>query len=148
MSPRSIVPSKEWSKEVFRPFESLGRQLENLFDIPSTGVKTINTPKVDIRETEKEIEVSVALSGVNKKDINMDLTENSLAISCERREEREKEGTGGYRLKEQSYGRFYRAFTLPATVKPSEAKAEYKDGVLKITMQKQKMDKTHYITIK
>lgn len=147
MGNKDLIRSQGWPDMAIRPFESLGRALEDLFDLPLTGPKAVNTPQMDIRETDSTVEVSVALSGVEKKDINLDLTENSLAISCERREEREEKGAGGYRLKEQSYGRFYRAFTLPSAVKPGEAKAVYKDGVLKITMQKQKTDKGRQITV-
>lgn len=147
MSFRDLVPFKERPAGGLRPFESLGRALEDLFDLPLTGARAINSPEIDIKETDSTIEVSVALPGVEKKDINLDLTENTLAISCERREEREEKGAGGYRMKEQSYGRFYRAFTLPASVKPGDAKGVYKDGVLKVTMQKQKTDKARQITV-
>ncbi|MDD5208217.1 MAG: Hsp20/alpha crystallin family protein [Elusimicrobiales bacterium] len=147
MGDKDLATSKGWTDAAVRPFESLGRALEDLFDLPLTGPKAVNTPQMDIRETDSTIEVSLALSGVEKKDINLNLTENSLAISCERREEKEEKGSGGYRMKEQSYGRFYRAFTLPSAVKPGDATAVYKDGVLKITMNKQKTDKARQITV-
>lgn len=128
------------------PIGSLNRVFEDLFDLPLAGGGA-NTPQIDIKETDKEVQVSVALPGVDKKDINLDLTENVLAISCERREEKEEKGEGGYRLKEQSYGRFYRSLGLPAPVKTGEAKASYKDGELKIVMPKQKSDKGRQIDI-
>lgn len=145
MNDKNIVPLAKRSAAALSPFESLGRVFEDLFDLPAIG--GANTPQMDIRETDKSIEVSVALPGVDKKDINLDLTENTLAISCERREEKEEKGEGGYLRREQSYGRFYRSFTLPAPVKTGEAKAEYKDGALKITMPKQKVSKARQITI-
>lgn len=127
-----------------RPFENLGQVFEDLFDLPASSART---PQIDIKETDKTVEVSVALPGVKKEDINLDLTENTLAIECERREEKEEKGEGGYRVREQSYGRFYRSFSLPASVKTGEAKAVYKDGALKITMPKQKSGKARQITI-
>lgn len=127
------------------PIDSLNRVFEDLFDLPLVG--GANTPQMDIKETDKEVQVSVALPGVDKKDINLDLTENVLAISCERREEKEEKGEGGYRVKEQSYGRFYRSFSLPSPVKTGEAKATYKDGELKIVMPKQKTGKGRQIDI-
>ncbi|MCM2266481.1 MAG: Hsp20/alpha crystallin family protein [Elusimicrobiales bacterium] len=145
MNDKNIVPLVKRSAAALSSFESLGRVFEDLFDLPA--VKSANTPQMDIRETDKAIEVSVALPGVDKKDINLDLTENTLAISCERREEKEEKGDGGYVRREQSYGRFFRSFTLPAPVKTGEAKAEYKDGALKITMPKQKVSKARQITI-
>lgn len=146
MGNKDIANLEKRPAAALRPFESLGRVFEDLFDLPLAGGGA-NSPQIDIKETDKEIQVSVALPGVEKKDINLDLTENSLAVSCERREEKEEKGAGGYRLKEQSYGRFYRSFTLPAPVKTGEAKAVYKDGALKITMPKQKTGQGRQITI-
>lgn len=147
MDTKNVVPVRRWADAAARPFESLGGALEELFDLPLMGTRIINTPNIDLRETDKTIEVSAALPGVEKKDINLDLTENTLAISCERREEKEEKGAGGYRMKEQSYGRFYRSFTLPAAVKPGDAKGVYKDGVLRVTLQKQKTGAARQITV-
>lgn len=144
MNSKNIVPLHR-PAAALRPFESLGRVFEDLFDLPLAG--GAQSPQIDIKETDKSVEVSVALPGVEKKDINLDLTENTLAISCERREEKERKDEGGYRLREQSYGRFYRSFTLPAPVKTGEAKAAYKDGALRITMPKQKTSKARQINI-
>ena len=141
------VTAGKHSTATLRPFESLGNVFEEIMELPSEQDNVINTPPIDIRETDKTIEVSVALSGVEKKDINLDLTEDALSISCERREEKDEKGTGGYRLQEQSYGRFYRAFPLPAAVKTGDAKAVYKNGVLKVTMHKQKVDRARQITV-
>lgn len=146
MGNKDIANLEKRSAAALRPFDSLGRVFEDLFDLPLMRGGA-NTPQIDIKETDKEVQVSVALPGVEKNDINLDLTENSLAISCERREEKEEKGANGYRLKEQSYGRFYRSFTLPAPVKTGEAKAVYKDGALKITMPKQKTGQGRQITI-
>lgn len=145
MNDKNIVPLAKRPAAVTGPFGYLGRVFEDLFDLPLAGAA--NTPQMDLRETDKAVEVSVALPGVDKKDINLDLTENTLAISCERREEKEEKGKGGYLRREQSYGRFYRAFTLPAPVKAGEAKAVYKDGALKITMPKQKVARGSRISI-
>lgn len=144
MNDKNIVPLHR-PAAALRPFESLGRAFEDLFDLPLAG--GVQSPQIDIKETDKSVEVSVALPGVEKKDISLDLTENTLAISCERREEKERKDEGGYRLREQSYGRFYRSFTLPAPVKTGEAKAAYKDGALRITMPKQKTSKARQINI-
>ena len=128
------------------PFGSLHRVFEDLFDLPLVR-GGMNSPQIDIKETDKEIRVSVALPGVDKKDINLDLTENMLAISCERREEKDEKGERGYRVREQNYGRFYRSFSLPSPVKTGEAKAVCKDGELKIVMPKQKTGRGRQIPI-
>lgn len=141
------VQARKRTTEMLRPFESLGTVFEDLLDLPMAGDTAVNMPAVDIRETDKTIEVSVALSGVEKKDIHLDLTEDSLAISCERREASTERGAGGYQLQEQSYGRFYRAFTLPAAINTGDSKAAYTNGVLRITMQKQKPYRTTQIAV-
>ncbi|MBI4350594.1 MAG: Hsp20/alpha crystallin family protein [Elusimicrobia bacterium] len=123
---------------VIRPFESLGSVVEDLLSFPMAEENMLNMAPVDIRETDRTVEVSVALSGIQKKDINLDLTEDSLTISGERCEGREEKGKAGYRLKEQSYGTFYRSFLLPAAVRSNDARATYKDGLLRVTMQKTK----------
>lgn len=98
-------------------------------------------------ETEKEITVSAAMPGVDKKDIKVDVTDDTVTISSERREEKEEKEKGGYKLREQSYGMFYRSFTLPSSVKSAEAKAAYKDGILKITLTKQKESRINTVTV-
>lgn len=121
--------------ELIRPFESLGNVVDDLLNFPMTERNMMYTPAVDIRETDKTVEVAMALSGIDKKDINLDLTEDSLTISGERSEEKENKRTGSY---EQSYSNFYRSFNLPVPVKTGDAKAVYKNGTLKVTMHKQK----------
>jgi len=132
-------------QSIMKPFETLDRVFDDFLTLPSLGSREL--PRTDIKETDKEILVSVALPGVDKNDIKLDLSEDNLAVSCERKEEKEESGKGGYYCKEQSYGKFYRSFALPAAVKTDGAKAQYKNGVLKITLPKQKETATHKISI-
>lgn len=118
---------------IIRPFESLSSVVEDLLSFPMEEQNLMNAAPVDIRETDKTVEVLLPLPGMDKKDINLDLTENSLTIYGERREETENKKAGSY---EQSYGSFYRSFILPAAVKTGEAKAVFRNGVLKVTMHK------------
>ena len=118
---------------IIRPVESLGSVVDDLLSFPMEERNLMNAAPVDIRETDRTVEVSMPLPGMEKKDINLDLTEDSLTIYGERREEKENKRTGSY---EQSYGSFYRSFILPAAVKSGDAKAAYKNGVLKVSMHK------------
>jgi HSP20 family protein len=145
MNSKNIVTLKERSAPALRPFESLGRVFEDLFDLAPAG--RAGEPRIDVRETDAEIVVTAALPGVDKKDIGLDLTEDTLAIACERREEKAGKDRDGYTLKEQSYGRFFRSFTLPAPVKTDGAKAVYKDGALKIVLPKREPGKARRINI-
>ncbi|MEF3280430.1 MAG: Hsp20/alpha crystallin family protein [Elusimicrobiota bacterium] len=104
-------------------------------------------PKIDMKETDKEIIINAEIAGVDKKDIKLDLNDNLLTISYEKKQEKDEKDKGGWRIIERSYGSFSRTITLPQSVKNESAKATYKDGVLKITLQKQKETKTNQINI-
>jgi HSP20 family protein len=131
--------------------DSLFNRFEDMWDMPMTrifrGIRAWS-PQINVKETAGEIVVSAALPGVDKKDIKLDITDDAMSITAERTEEKEETGEKpNYRLKEQSYGTFRRSFTLPATVKSEDAKASYKDGILKIILPKQKESKSHKIEI-
>jgi HSP20 family protein len=99
-----------------------------------------------MKETDKEIIINAEIPGVDKKDINIDLNENILTISFERKQEKDEKDEG-WRIIERSYGKFSRTITLPCIVKSNEAKATYKDGVLKIVLPKEKDSKSNKIKI-
>ena len=92
-------------------------------------------PSVDISETENEFEVSVALPGMKKEDINVDLENGRLSISGERKFENEENGKNFHRV-ESSFGSFNRSFQLPDTIDEDSIEAKYNNGVLNITIAK------------
>ena len=94
-------------------------------------------PSVNIKETENDFHVEVAAPGMNKEDFNIELDNNILTISSEKSNENvEKEGEK-YSKREFSYQSFQRSFTLPqGMVNEDKIKAEYKDGVLNLTIPK------------
>lgn len=104
-------------------------------------------PKIDMKETEKEIIIEADIPGVDKKDISLDLNDNVLTISYEKKQESDEKNKSGWRIIERSYGKFSRSISLPQPVKQDSAKAEYKDGVLKIKIEKEKTSKSKQITI-
>jgi HSP20 family protein len=147
MGSKELARVKRQEDGFLKPFESLDRVFEDLSTFPLTDIGKTGMSAVDMKETEKEILLSVDLPGVDKKDIKLDINDNSITISCERNEEKEEKNKGGYRIRETRYGRFYRSFPLPAEVKARESKASYKNGVLKVTLQKQNPGTSHQITI-
>jgi HSP20 family protein len=92
-------------------------------------------PSVDISETDTGFEVSVALPGMKKDDIQVDLENGELSISGERKFENEEEGKNYHRL-ETGYGTFRRSFQLPDSIDEESIKAVYQNGVLNITIDK------------
>jgi len=93
------------------------------------------SPRVDVHETGKEILIDVELPGMEKKDVKVELKNNTLTISGERKSERKSDKNQCCRI-ERHYGKFERSFGLPETVQPDKVSAEYKNGVLTLTLPK------------
>lgn len=107
-------------------------------DMFSRDFSETNTtlPSVNIKETEDKFGVEVAVPGFNKKDFNIELNNNQLTISSEKKEEDESEETERYTRREFSYQSFRRTFTLPNIVDGEKISAQYKDGVLHVDIPK------------
>jgi HSP20 family protein len=103
-------------------------------------------PKVDIVENEKAFELHVAVPGMTKDDFKIDLNENYLTISGERKFSQEKK-EDNFRSIETQYGTFSRAFSLPENVDAAAITAKYNNGILEVTVPKDEK-KTLKTTIK
>lgn len=138
-------------KELFpavRPSELINQWFEDIFEPEfSFSPWKEEYPKIDLKETEKEFIVNAEIPGVDKKDIKIEINDNLLTISFEKKQERDEKDKGGWRIIERSFGKFSRTITLPQAVKSEGAKASYKDGVLKITLPKEKATKINEIKI-
>ncbi|MBI2523222.1 Hsp20/alpha crystallin family protein [Candidatus Woesearchaeota archaeon] len=97
----------------------------------------LRVPVADVRETENSVIANIEIPGVEKKDIELNVTENSIEVKVEKRAENEVKEKGSYSYESRSHS-FYRALPLPAGVKADEAKAEYKNGLLKVEIPKVK----------
>ena len=92
-------------------------------------------PQVDVTETDKEIKVCAEIPGVDAKDVDVTVEDDMLTIKGEKKYEREENEKGQYRM-ERSYGSFKRSIPLPVEVDDAKAKAEFKNGVLRLTLPK------------
>lgn len=104
-------------------------------------------PALDIEETDNEFIVRMDLPGMNKKDIHVSVDNNVLTIRGERRREREDKDRNYY-CAERFYGQFQRSFTLPTDIDENKIHAEYKDGVLTITLPKTEEARARVVEIK
>lgn len=104
------------------------------------------TPAVDIFETENELLLKADLPGVDMKHIDIQLENGTLALRGERKYENETK-EGGFHRVERSYGSFARYFTLPETVDPEHVNADYKNGVLTVTLPKKEIAKPRQIKV-
>jgi HSP20 family protein len=103
-------------------------------------------PAVDIYETANELVLKADLPDVDMKDIEIQLENSTLTLKGERIF-RKVEGEGGYHRIERSYGSFARYFTVPDTVETGKVKAEYRNGVLTVTLPKKELAKPKSIKI-
>ena len=105
------------------------------------------TPAVDIFEKGDDLVIRAEIPGVEKSDIEVRVEDNTLVLKGERKQEQGFEEHNAYRL-ERSYGSFVRSFRLPKTVDPSGISAEYRAGVLEVTLPKAEEAKPKQIEIK
>ncbi len=101
---------------------------------------------VDLKETDNDLIAYIELPGVDKEDVHLDITEDTLEARVERKSET-KDEKDGYLKEERTYSEFYRSIKLPYRVKSEEAKATYKDGVLEVVMPKAEQRVTKKIEI-
>jgi len=117
--------------------------LSRLFSEPSARPWS---PAVDVYETENELVLKADLPDVDPKNVEVQFENGTLRLKGNRKFEEEKNGKGYHRI-ERSYGSFVRAFSLPETVDPEKVKADFKNGVLTVTMQKKEIAKPRPIPV-
>ena len=104
-------------------------------------------PRVDVKEKKNEYEISAELAGLNKDDVSITLENNTLVLKGEKKSEEKKEDENYYRS-ERRYGSFCRSFRLSDEIKREDISANFKDGVLNITLPKAEKAKPKEIAIK
>ena len=104
------------------------------------------SPPVDVVETENDIILKADLPDVKLDDIGIHVENQTLSITGERKFEREN-GNKGYHRIERSYGSFVRSFSLPSTVDTEKVAADYKNGVLTVTIPKKEAAKPRQIKV-
>jgi HSP20 family protein len=100
---------------------------------PPEGWSRRRMPAINLYEKENNLIVEAELPGIPKDAVKITCTDHTLTIQGETKKEEEEKKEGYYRM-ERRYGSFYRTVALPESVDYSKARAEYKDGVLKITL--------------
>ena len=94
-------------------------------------------PAMDVEEKGKAFKLTAELPGMDKKDVNISIKDDVLTISGEKKEEKKKEESDYYRS-ERVFGKFQRSFRLPEIVEEDKIAAEFKDGILHVTIPKSK----------
>jgi HSP20 family protein len=126
----------------FRDIVTLREKMNRLFEDAFTArgeekemISSTWTPSVDIYETENEIVLTAEVPGIDEKDIDIKIENNTLSLQGERKFEKETKEENYHRI-ERSYGSFFRSFTIPHNVDQDKIEAEHESGVLRILMPK------------
>ncbi len=148
-TPAGLLGSFEEMDRLFDNFMRRGWMRPWRFEWPSfPEFATLEgkMPKVDIVERDNEIVVRAEVPGVDKKDLDVSVSDSTVTIKGSTRHE-EKEEKGDYYRHEISTGTFSRMVALPADVDGSKAKADFKDGMLELTLPKVEKAKRHSIKL-
>jgi HSP20 family protein len=137
----------------FRDLRTLQEEVNRLFSsnlTPSFGEEGIGrgawNPNVDIYENKDQIVLEAELPGMNREDFELTVENNVITLRGERRFEK-KDDADNYHRVERAYGSFSRSFTLPQVVSGDGATAEYRNGVLRVTLPKREEAKARRIEI-
>jgi HSP20 family protein len=125
-------------RPAFGMMEPLRKEMEDLFErfFGDDGKASLAwAPRVDVKETDKEIVVKADVPGVDPKDVEVTVEKDVLTIRGEKKEEKEEKGKGFHRV-ERHTGSFYRAVALPAGVDATKVAATSSNGVVTITISK------------
>ena len=152
----ALIPwrsARDW--DPFQEMVSMRDRIDQVFDgyfgrfsgISDEALERTWAPPVDIYENKDHIIVKAELPGMKKDDISIEVKGNVLTLTGERKHEKETKKENYYRI-ERSYGKFSRSFTLPDSVKVDKVKANYKDGVIEISLPKTEKSKAKAIPIK
>lgn len=139
----------------FKELDEMSQRLNRLFGRPATqaegGRESLATvdwaPSVDISESDNEYVIKAEIPDVKKEDVKVTVENGQLTIQGERKQEKEEKNKRYHRI-ERSYGSFMRSFSVPDSVDESKAKAEYKDGMLTLTLPKTEKAKPKALEVK
>jgi HSP20 family protein len=138
------MPMSRWGEET-DPFLQMRREMNRLFDdafggfgLPSVfgpALRQMPAPKIDVSETDNEIQVTAEIPGIDQNDVEVLLEDDRLIIRGEKKEEREDKDRN-YHVRERVQGAFSRTLPLPFAPEPNQVKAQFKNGVMTITIPK------------
>lgn len=148
MKLKKFEPRDYWMNDVFPSnFNALVNSFFNQ-DVEETYPgHSFFKPSTDIKETENSFELNIALAGIKKDDIKIEVNEGVLTVSGERHDKSEKK-EDKYHLSEISYGKFTRRFSLPEQVDQDNIEASVEDGILHLSIPKSEKVKPKLISVK
>jgi HSP20 family protein len=150
---KSLVPFREGGALMRPDFGLFGlhREIDRLFSEFAQGTGPAGTqsiiPSIEISETDKTVEISAEMPGLERKDVEISIEDDTLTIRGEKKIEESKKDKN-VQLSERTYGVFYRVLQLPSGIDPSSVQATMSNGVLKITIPKPAKSEPKKIEVK
>ncbi len=134
----------------WQEFNAMQRQFNRLFDevVPAKELDKsfIRVPAAELQETSDAIHLKLEIPGIEAKDLDVKVTENAVSVSGERKSETKTEDKGVTKS-EFHYGKFQRVIPLPARIQNTNVTAEYKDGILNLTLPKTEAEKNKVVKV-
>jgi HSP20 family protein len=138
----------------FNELEDISNRLNQIFGRPVVSATADQqmlkgadwTPSVDVSETDKAYLIKAEIPEVKKEDVKVTIDDGMITIQGERKMEKEEKGKKFHRI-ERSYGSFVRSFRLPDGVDESKVKAEFKDGMINVTLPKSEKAKKKAVEV-
>jgi HSP20 family protein len=135
----------------WQEMNTLQRQINRLFEenmLPSTLVETsfAKIPAAELQETEDALQLKLELPGIEAKDLDVQVTEKAVYVSGERKSETKTEAKGVTKS-EFHYGKFQRLIPLPTRIQNTNVNADYKDGILILTLPKAEAEKKKVVKV-
>jgi len=129
-----LSPWSGLSMNTFSLMRRMSEDMDRVFSgATASGDRGSWLPAVEVTERGNTLVIRADLPGINQNDVKVEVTSEGLMIQGERKREHEERGAWGYRS-ERSYGSFYRSIPLPDGASIDDAKAEFRDGVLEVTV--------------
>lgn len=153
MNLKSLIPVRRERTNLSDagPFSALHREVDRLFEEFTRGFPSLGKfdlmPSTDVTETDKEIEVTAELPGLEDKDVEINYADGVLTIRGEKKAEKEEKNKTRHVI-ERSYGSFSRTLDLPAGVDPNKIRATINKGVLKVIVEKPAAKEVKKIEVK
>ncbi len=126
----------------WQELNALQRQMDSLFEQKAT----VKAPVAELHETDAALILKLELPGVEAKDVDIQVSEKAVSVTAERKTETKTEDNGNVRS-EFYYGKFQRVIPLPARIQNTDVKAEYKDGILNLTLPKAEAEKNKVVKV-
>ena len=157
MNLKSLIPvsrDRTLASREAHPFATLQREIDRLFEDFGRGFPSFGrwgtqelVPSIDVTETDKQIDITAELPGLEEKDVQINVADNILTIRGEKKAEKEEKDKQYHRV-ERSYGAFSRSLELPPGVNADAIKASIAKGVLTVTVPKPAAAQTKKIEVK